>query len=69
MVFESSNDNSEKKFYHLGWISTVSCGGVCCRAVNNSNSGSGGPGHKPHPSCCFLRQGALLYFVSLHPGV
>ena len=65
----SSNENSEKKFYHLGWISTVPCGGVCRRAVNTSNSGSGGPGFQPRPSRCFLRQETLLFFVSLHPGV
>ena len=33
------------------------------------SSGSGGPGLKPRPSRCFLRQGTLLHFVSLHPGV
>ena len=69
MALEISNDNSEKKFYHLGWISTVPCRGVCHRAVNTSNSGSGGPGFKPHPSCCFLTQETLLHFVSLYPGV
>ena len=37
--------------------------------VNTSNSGSGGLGFKPHPLHCFLRQGTLLHFVSLHPGV
>ena len=26
-------------------------------------------GSKPRPLLCFLRQGALLHFVSLHPGV
>ena len=31
--------------------------------------GSGGPGFKPRPSRCFLRQGTLLHFVSLYPGV
>ena len=39
------------------------------QAVNTSNSGSGGPGFKPHPLRCFLGQGTLLNFVSLHPGV
>ena len=39
------------------------------RAVDTSNSGSGGPGFKPSPSRCFHRQGTLLHFVSLHPGV
>ena len=42
---------------------------MCSRAVNTSNSGSGGPVLKPRPSRCFLRQGTLLHFVSLHPGV
>ena len=42
-------------------------GGVCGRAVNTSNSGSGGPGFKPRPLCCFLRQGTLLHFAFLHP--
>ena len=36
---------------------------------NTSNSGSGGPGLKPRLSLSFLRQGTLLHFVSLHPGV
>ena len=39
------------------------------QAVNTLNSGSGGPGFKPHPLHCFLGQGTLLNFVSLHPGV
>ena len=43
---------------------------MCGRAVTNtSNSGSGGPGFKPRSSRCFLGQGTLLSFVSLHPGV
>ena len=42
---------------------------VSGRVVNNSNSRSGGLGFKPHPSHCFLRQGSLLQFVSLHSGV
>ena len=51
-------------------IIVLYCGGMCGQAVNTSNSGSVGPGFKPHPSCCFLRQGTLLHFVSdLHPGV
>ena len=36
------------------------------RAVNTSDFRSGSPGFKPHPSGCFLRQGTLLHFVSLH---
>ena len=39
------------------------------RAVDTSNSGSGGPGFKPSPSRCFHRQGTLLHFVSLHRGL
>ena len=49
-------------------LSTLISGGVCGWAVNTSNSGSGGQGFKPRPSRCFLRQGNLLHFVSLHPG-
>ena len=48
---------------------TPSCGGVCDRAVDTSNSGSGVPGFKSCLSFFFLRQETLLYFVSLHPGV
>ena len=44
-------------------------GGVSVVLKNTSNSGSGGPRFKSHPLRCFLRQGTLLYFVSLHPGV
>ena len=44
-------------------------GGVCGRVVNTSNSGCGGPGFKPRSSHCFLKQGTLLHFVSLHPDV
>ena len=39
----------------------VEGGDVCGRAVNTSNSGSGGLEFKPRPSRCFLRP--------LHPGV
>ena len=45
------------------------CGGVCGRAVNTSNSRSGGPGFKLYPSRCFLRQGTFLHFVSLDSGL
>ena len=45
------------------------CGVVGGRAVKTSKSGSGGPGSKPRPSRCLLRQGTLLDSVSLHPGV
>ena len=48
---------------------TPSCGGVCDRAVDNSNSGSGVPGFKPCLSFFLIRQETLLHFVSLHPGV
>ena len=43
--------------------------GMSGRVVITSNSGSGDLGFKPRPSCCFLRQGTLLPFVSPHPGV
>ena len=42
---------------------------MCGLAVNTSNSGSGGPGFKLGPLCCFLRQGTLLLVVFPHPGV
>ena len=44
-------------------------GGMRGQGVNTWNSGSGGPGFKPCPWRCFLRQGTLLHFASLHPGV
>ena len=44
-------------------------GGMCNQVVNTSNSRSGGPGFKPRPLHCFLRQGTSVHFVSLHPGV
>ena len=47
----------------------TSCGGVCGRAVNTLNSGSGGPEFKPRTARSFLRQGNLHHFVSLYPGV
>ena len=47
----------------------ITGGVVCSQVVNTSNSGSGGSGFKPRPSRCFLRQGTLLHFVSVHPGV
>ena len=43
--------------------------GVCGRAVGASNFGSGGPGSKPRPSRCFLRQGTLLHFVCVFTQV
>ena len=43
-----------------------SSGGTCVQAVNTSNPESGGLEFKPCPSHCFLRQGSLLHFVSLH---
>ena len=45
------------------------CGGMSGQAVNTSHSRSGGLGFKSHLSGYFLRQGTLLQFVSLHPGV
>ena len=48
----------------------IHSGGVCRWAVNTWNSGSGGPGFKTCPwHYCFLTQGTLLHFASLHPGV
>ena len=44
-------------------------GSVSGLVVNTSNSVSGGPKFKSHPLRCFLRQGTLLHFVSLQPGV
>ena len=44
-------------------------GGMCGWEVNTLNSRSGGPGFKPRPLCCFLRQGTLLHFVSLYSGL
>ena len=44
-------------------------GGMTGRVVNTSNSRSGDLGFKRRPSRCFLRQGTLLPFVSLHTGV
>ena len=54
-------DSSSK----LPTFATLSCGLV----VNTSISGSGGVGFKPRPSSCFLGQGILLHFVSLHLGL
>ena len=42
---------------------------MCGRAVNTSNSRSGGSGFKPRPLRCFLRQEKLFHFVSLHQRV
>ena len=44
-------------------------GGVCGRVVNTSNSRCRGLGFRSHLFHCFLRQGTLLHFLSLHPGV
>ena len=57
------------KRHYIKCVHAYTLGGVCGQAVNTSNSRSGGPGFKPRPSHCFLRQGTLLHFVSLHPGV
>ena len=59
----------QKGYAILQKIWAVICGGVCSRAVNTSNFGSGGPEFKLRLSRCFLRQGIFLHFVSLHPGV
>ena len=45
------------------------CVGMRGRAVDASNFRSGGPGSKPRPSRCFIRQGTLLHFVSLFTQV
>ena len=37
--------------------------------INTLNSRSGGLWFKRRPSGCFLRQGTLLHFVSLHVNV
>ena len=42
---------------------------VLRRRVWNLNSGSGGPRFKPCSTLCFLRQGTLLHFVSIHLSV
>ena len=57
------------KTLHEGRMDIVFIGGVCGWAVDTSNSRSGCRGFKPHPLHCFLRQGTLLHFVVLHPGV
>ena len=62
-------NEKSKVVTNLQIMNCLSSGGVCGRAVNTSNSGSGGPGFKPLPLCCFRRQGTLLHFVSLHPSV
>ena len=43
--------------------------GMCGQVDNTANSGFGGMGFKPHVLHCFLKQGTLLHFASLHPGV
>ena len=50
------NENNELvKQHFLIWLTcTLHTGGVCVWVVNTLNSGSGGPGFKPHPSPCFL---------------
>ena len=78
------NENRSKFIFLgvIGWLGVlpakfnvwpnfmIHSGGVCRWAVNTWNSGSGGPGFKPCPwHYCFLRQGTLLHFASLHPGV
>ena len=50
---------------HSGQLS----GDLCGREVNTLNSGSRGLRFKPYTLHCFLRQGPLLHFVSLHLGV
>ena len=40
---------------------------MCGQAVSKFRSG--GPGFKPYPLPCFLRQGTLLHFLSLNTSV
>ena len=67
MEFQSSMKGRVKS--HPQKHFTLNKGVVCGLAVNTSNSGSGRLGFTPRPLCCFLRQGTILHFVSLHPGV
>ena len=53
----------------LKYLQWIAIRGICGTAVNTLNSRSGGLVFKSCPSCCFLRKGILLHFVSLHPGV
>ena len=52
--------NESNRIFLTDLLSLATAGGVCGRVVNTSNSRSGGPGFKPRPSRCFLRQGTLL---------
>ena len=53
-------------FEHL--FTLPRCGGVCGIVFNTQNFGSGGPWFRSRPPRCFLRQGTLLHFVSIHPA-
>ena len=71
--FKSNNKKSRlwnvKTDVSYNKVLLIHGGGICGRVVNTSNSRSGGLGFKPRPLHCILRQGTLLHFVSLHPGV
>ena len=71
--FKSNNKKSllwnVKTDVNYNKVLLIHGGGICGWVVNTSNSTSAGPGFKPRPLHCFLRQGTLLHFVSLHPGV
>ena len=59
--FIMGNSKREKS---LVITSSSSCGGVCGRVVNTSNSGSGDPGFKPGPSR--VRRYLYLYLYIYH---
>ena len=71
--FKSNNKKSllwnVKTDVNYNKVLLIHGGGICGWVVNTSNSTSAGPGFKPRPLHCFLRQRTLLHFVSLHPGV
>ena len=71
-ISEFKGDFRKKNFLQTELVQTKYFffgGGMSGWAVNASHSRSGGPGFKSHPSGCFLTQGTLLQFVSLHPSV
>ena len=56
--------NSKREKSLVITSSSSSCGGVCGRVVNTSNSGSGGSGFKPRPSR--VRRYLYLYLYIYH---
>ena len=68
--FKSNNKKSllwnVKTDVNYNKVLLIHGGGICGWVVNTT---SAGPGFKPRPLHCFLRQRTLLHFVSLHPGV